>query len=327
MNRFWFVTFLLVSVCASVSAQSTARQDSLINMGRVWRDANNYVMAIDQFLRAGGDEAEYEVALTHYTMGKIAMAISECKAIVQRDNAFSIDAEVLIGLCRERQGYERVAKRIYRRMTEKGSAMAAYYYARMMQRKGRLDEAEEMAQKSILIDNCIPEVHFLLSTIMAQKCERYKAMMPLYFFLIVNNDENNQRLAYSNLIRLWRRSASTMNILKKDLKKDEMTIRIENYIESIATSDSIANLDGREQIEALLKNTDGLINFLLNETENNLDFWQVVYADFFVKLAPRNFIKPYVYYISDASHHAAVLEYVAQDEFLFNEFRLWMSAQ
>ena len=327
MKRFWSVVFLFVVCLVDSHSQSTARQDSLIYLGRVWREARNYNMAIDQFLRAGGDEAEYEIALTHYNMGKVSTALSESKAIVERDNAFSLDANLLIGLCRERQGFERAAKRIYKKLAEKGSAMAAYYYASMMQRKGHLDEAEKMCQRSILIDNGIPEAHYLLSVIEVQKSERYKAMMSLYFYLLINNDENNQRMAYSNLIRLWRRSAKALEIIKTDKKSDKMTAAIEKHIDGLATSDSISNLEGREQIEALIKDTDSLMRFLLSSTEDNLDFWQIAYADFFVKMVPRNFIKPYVYYISDASHHAEVLDYVAQDEYLFNEFRLWMEAQ
>lgn len=311
-----------------VAAQTTAYQDSLIELGKTWRSSKNYVIALDQFLKAGGDEAEYEIALTHYYMGKIAMSLSECKTIVAKDNAYSMDANVLMGLCRERQGFDRAAKRIYKKMVGQGSARAAYYYAVMMQKKGHLADAEEMVQKSIRLDKGIPESHFLLSTIMAQKSERFKAMLPLYYYLLINDDEDNQRVAYANLIRLWRRSAKALEILKDSKRQpDKFNDGVERYIEQLATSDSIAQMNGEEQIEALRERTYELMKHLLEVSEENLDFWQVTYTDFFVKLVPRNFVEPYVYYISDVTHHAIVLDYVARNEYLFNEFRLWMEAQ
>lgn len=313
---------------AEASAQQTTERDSLLELGRTWRSSKNYTLAIEQFLRAGGDEAEYEIALTHYYMGKIPMALSETKQIVKRDNVFYKDAMVLMGLCRERQGLDRAAKRIYKKMIEDGSAWAAYYYAAMMQRQGHLDKAEEMVQKSIRLDKGIPESHFLLSTIMAQKSERFKAMLPLYYYLLINDDEDNQRLAYANLIRLWRRSAKAIEILRSQKRKaDKFNDQVELLIDRLATSDSIAQMKGKEQIDELKAKTQSLMAYLLDSSEDNLDFWQVTYTDFFVKLVPRNFLEPYVYHISDATHHPVVLDYVAQNEYLFNEFRLWMEAQ
>lgn len=320
-------TALLLLIATLVAAQSTTRQDSLLNIGRMWRDNHNFEMAIDQFLRAGGDEAEYEMALTHYYMGKISMALSESKSIAKRGNNFSLDAEVLTALCRESQGFERAAIRIYKNATAQGSSRAAYHYAAMLLRKGHRDEAEQWAQKSIMLNKNNADAHLLLATVMTEKNERFKSMMPIYYFLLINNDEEKQRLAYRQLISLWRESAKAINLIKTCKVPDPFNDAINRQIEQWTTSDSIAKVPAKEQITMLCQQTERLFRYLLETSELNLDFWQVTYTDFFVKFVTRNFVTPYVYYIADAEHHADVLVWTSSETYLFNEFRLWMEAQ
>ena len=323
-----YITIVALMASVAVVAQNTAREDSLIDVGRMWRDNKNYSLALDNFMMAGCEESQYEIAATHYMMGKVGQALSECKSIIDADGKYALDAEVLTGLCREKQGFERAAKHIYKKLvSEKNSARAAYHYAAMLMRKGHLDDAEAMVQKSILIDKASPESHYLLASIEALKSNRFKTMLPLYYFLLINTDEDAQRQAYTQLVSLWRRSAQAMQLIKSKRDVDPFNDDVDAHINQWATSDSIAHLSGQEAIEALCGRTDMLLQYLQENSENNLDFWQVAYSDFLVTLVPRNFVRPYVYYISDAKYHAEVLQWVSEEEYLFNEFRLWMEAQ
>ena len=271
--------------------------------------------------QTSSDSARYEQAYHLYEVGRIHDAVTLAKQIPTEKG------RLLVALCRERQGFDRAAARIYKKLIADGNAMAAYYYAAKLFRGGHLDKAEQTVQQSITLDRNIPESHLLLASIMATKGERYKAMLPLYYFLLINDNTDNQRLAHRQLVVLWRKSAKVIRMINTQTEQTDFDLNTERYIDSIATSDSIASLEGSEAIAELSRLTQLLLAHLLDTSEENLDFWQVTYTDFLVKLVPRNFVEPYVRYISDATYHPQVLAWINDNQHLFNEFRLWMTAQ
>lgn len=322
----------MLSAIASATAAQTESADSIIAQARYWRDMDNHDMAVKILapLTQGAninETAVYELALTRFEQGKTSLAMSESKRLTYNDCLLYTDAMLLVAACRERQGFDRAAVRIYKKLIRTNSAAAANQYATMLHRKGRNGQAEEMARKSISIDKNVPQAHLLLADIMISKGERYKAMLSLYYFLLINDNAESQRVAYKQLVSLWRRSAQAIEVLKHPAKGEKFNAGVEQQIKTWATNDSIAHLEGIEAIEALHNKTTLLFDYLLQTSEQNLDFWQVTYTDFLVTLQPRNFTLPYIYYISDATYHPQVLAWVNENMHLFNEFRLWMEAQ
>ncbi len=274
------------------------------------------------------DSIDYDLAMLHYNTGKMSLCVAECRALIKGGGYYADDARVLLAMCRDSQGFYRVARRMYRKLVAQDNASAAYHYGSMLARRGHLDEAERMFQKAIIGDKSNAQAHLHLASVMATQGERFKAMLPLYYFLLVNNDEEKQIIAYNQLISLWRHSAQAMNLIKSSRKNDTFNDEVDKQISMWVTSDSITHLDAKAQIAKLAEYTNQLFGYLLNCSEKNLDFWQVAYTDFFVTLVPRNFTTPYVYHISSAAHKPEVLEWLAGGNGdLFNEFRLWMEAQ
>lgn len=274
------------------------------------------------------DSVDFDLAMLHYNTGKISLCVSECKRIIKSESYYTDDARVLLAKCRDTQGFYRVARHQYRKLVAEGNAEAAYYYGAMLVRRGHYAEAENMLQKAIIGNKNNADAHLMLAMIEANQGQRFKAIMPLYYFMLINTNEEKQIMAYNRLLSLWRQSAKALVMIKDKKQSDTFNDATDAAISTWATSDSIINLKGKAQIEKLNQYTNQLFGYLLSHSEQNLDFWQVAYTDFFVTLVPRNFVESYVYYISDAAHHAEVLEWIAGAEGnLFNEFRLWMEAQ
>lgn len=274
------------------------------------------------------EETHYEQAKSLFDQMKIALCVEECKGLIKNNGRLVEDAQVLLALCRETQGFDRAAIHLYKKLEKKESATGIFHYGVMMSKKGHLKEAEALFQKCISLDRTMTEAHLYLSNIMLTQGYRFEAMMPLYYTLLISTDKNQQSMAYEQLLRLWRRSAQALDLLHNNKNTTRAFNRsIDQYISTLTTSDSILVLNGKEQIELLNSYTSKLFNHLLETSEENLDFYQIYYTDFFVTLSPRNFVTPYVYYISDVKHHAAVLEWINANGYLFNEFRLWMEAQ
>ncbi len=274
------------------------------------------------------EETHYKQAMSLFEQSKIAHCVEECKGLLRHEGKRAEDAQVLLALCREIQGFDRAAIYHYKQLLKKRSATGAFHYGVMMEKKGRLKEAEELFQKSVIFDRTLTEAHLHLSNVMLIQGYRFKAMMPLYYALLISNDAKNSIHAYGQLVGLWRRSAQAIDIFnRRKSDGDAFNAEMDKYIATIATSDSISTMEGSEQIKKLHENTSKLFSHLLEVSEENLDFYQVYYSDFFVTLVPRNFVEPYVYYIADSKYHPAVLEWVNDNSYLFNEFRLWMEAQ
>lgn len=274
------------------------------------------------FAQSMSNDERYDIAYNHYINGRIDMALNEARLID------TPDGELLVALCREQQGFDRAAIRIYKKLiNEYNNPMAAYYYAAKLYKGGHYDDALKMIQKSILLDKNIPESHKLLASIMVVKGERYKAMLSLYYFLLINDNPDNQIIVYNQLISLWRQSAQHINILQKKRNLSKFDIATEAFVSSVANNDSIYNLEGQQAIEALADKTKQFFEYLANNSEDNLDFWQMAYTEFFIMLVPRNYIEPFVYYISDKTYHSQVLLWINDNKILFNEFSLWMEAQ
>ncbi len=321
-------------LCSALACHATtaAEADSLMESARSWRRLGNLDHALYLFSQVPGDEATYEVAVTQYLLGQNSSSIATCRRIIDKDNEYSLDARVLMGQCRQQQGFDLAAKHIYKKAIADGSSNAASKYAQMMYRKGHLSEAQDLAQQAISLNESNAEAHLTLAAAMANQGKRFEAMMPLYYYLLIASSDDDREIAYTQLISLWRRSSKTLVWLQSDEEKKEMAKEgfcktVNDRIDSWTTSDSIAHATGTEAIELLLQQTNRLFNYLLDHSENNLDFWQLHYSDFFVRLVPRNFTEPFVYFISSTRYNTEVLTYIASNPVLFNEFRLWMEAQ
>lgn len=325
MNKRTILSILFALIGFANAAALTANTDSLIAVARQWRDMGDYVRSLDALAHLNTDEARYETAYTHYLMGKTSQALAEGKALI--NSSCRHDALILTALCREKQGFDKAAIRIYKSLIKEESAVAALRYASVLYRKGKDEQTVQMLQKAISIDRSMPEAHFMLAGIMANKGERFKAMMPLYYYLLISDDKETSQTAHKQLVSLWKKSARVIDILKRGSAADPFNDAIDRQIATWATSDSIAHLSGNALVTALLHRTDSLLSYLADTSADNLDFWQITYTDFFLKLKPRGYVEPFVYYISGAACRTDVMQWIEAHNALFNEFCLWMEAQ
>ncbi|MBE6339323.1 MAG: hypothetical protein E7069_01115 [Bacteroidales bacterium] len=325
-NKLFILSVLCICMYVHTYAQMSIR-DSLMQTGRNWREMGNNGAAINEFMKVGDDEGDYEIAATHYAMGQIALALSECKAIIKRDNLMVDEAYLLMAACREVQGFDRAAKHIYKKLVKNGNAMAAYKYAAFLSRGGHNTKAVALLQTAISRDRTIAEAHLLLATLLANQGERFKAMMPLYYYLLINNDEATQLTAYKQLTLLWKKSANVMQMLRMNHQADPFNDDVDKQIAQWAVSDSIGSDDAFVAVPLLAEQTKRLFSHLRSQGELNLDFWQVYYSDFFALIDERNYTEAYVHYISDTRFHSYCLLWINNHAREFDEFRLWMEAQ
>lgn len=328
MKRILTILAVLTATMAHAQQSAEARRDSLIHDAHTWTAMGNADHALHLLTLAGGDEAQFEIASLLYNQNRYSEAISECKKLIEAGGDYALDARVLMGQCRRAQGYDFAAKRIFKKALADGSSNAALEMAHMLYAKGRLTEAEHYAQQAIQLNVGNAEAHFTLASVMESRGLRFEAMMPLYYYLLISDNDAQRDLAYRLLTHLWCRSSTYVDLLHRGRPSTSaFNDAVNRQIDSWTTDDSPARAQGVEAIEKVYALTDSLFRHLLQNSENNLDFWQLTYTDFMVKLVSRNFVRPMAYHIASQTYKAEVLAYTAQDTYLYNEFSLWMEAQ
>ena len=328
MMRNILTSMALIAISTAASAQQSAAQtDSLMARAARWRDAANYTEAINLYSQVKTDEASLATADTYLEMGNVVAALDRAKAL-QRDEAFALkdDARLIEARCRQRQGYDRAARRIYAKLTRQGHAEAAFYYADMMSQKGHFSIASSLCQTAIAKKPALTPAHLLLAQSEAALGHRYQTLLPLMRYLLTASDDGRAQNA-DLLAQLWRKGWGGLDPLAKRTPEEPYSQQVEAAIDSLIAAIPTSGGSPADLIENIAERTDSLAAFLRATGEEDLDFFQVAYADFLIEAHVRGFIRPMVYFFFTSLYHAEVLTWLSENAGYFNEFRLWVEGR
>ncbi|MGV8827099.1 MAG: tetratricopeptide repeat protein [Breznakibacter sp.] len=325
------VSFLLLGTL--IQSQNTL-VDSLIDQAVAWREKGNAELALRELdplvvAKDASERALYELALTHMQLEHYTLAIGPAKRVLSLKGAHRVDAALVLGQCYVARGEYKRAQRLFKSLSDVAlvDERIPYQCAVLYLKMGQHDAAEAEVQKAILLNRTFVDAHLLLSNIMLEKGERIKAMLPLYYYLLLDNDGENGALAGKQLIQLWKFSSGrVLGMLNRGSSKD-LYHQAGQYINTISTDDSISTLQGSAAISLLSQHTTRLFGFFKEHSGDNFDFYQLVYIDFFTELHTKGYVEPMVYFISNAQWHPQVLEWIAGNGQKFNEFRVWMESR
>lgn len=332
-----FFRFLLLmsflSLGTLIHAQNTF-VDSLIDRAVAWRNNGNAELALRELdalvvTKDVSERALYELALTHMQLNHFTLAIAPAKRVVAMKGAHRVDAALVLAQCYVARGEYKRAERLFKTLNDvaKSDERIPYHLGALYLKMGQHEAAEAEVQKAILLNRGFVDAHLLLSNILLEKGERIKAMLALYYYLLLNNDGGEAELAATQLTQLWKFSSGRVLAMLNPAASKGLYVDASRYINTISPNDSIATLQGAGAISLLNEHTAELFQFFSEHSGQNFDFYQLVYLDFFTELHNKGYVEPYVYFISDALWHAQVLEWIAGNGQKFNEFRMWMESR
>ncbi len=344
------LTILTLSLATSALSQSLtqAERDSLMDVAYQRRAVGAYTQALDIYGHLGGNRARLERAETYLelgieqtdsrplspaemgygTYGKAhnftELALQEAK-IMQKDATFPYqdEARLIEGRARNAQGFTTKAKRIYKKLAEKGNAEAMFYLSKQLYAEGHLQEAEYYAQKAIIKDPLLTPAHRLLSTIELSMGHRYQALLPIYRYLLTASDAGREE-SITQLRSLWRNEPWQFQLLGKRTDEEPYSEKMEKKIDEICAQFGDQPTEATAIIEQISQKTDSLLAHMRDTGEENLDFWQIAYADFLIEVHARGYVRALTYFIFDPVYNTQVLAWLADNTAYFNEFRMWM---
>lgn len=318
------VIIIFLSLLSLSAFAQNARRDSLIHMGRALRNARMEVEAMRYFTEAGGDLGRYEMALTRYSLGEYHASIEICKELIKHESLLTDDANLLIARIRDAQGLKRIARLKYNKLVKKGNADAAFYFALMQHRSGHNNMAVDLLQKSIRLNKANVDAHVLLAQILIDNGQRYLAMLPLMYSLLLPNDTADIRTNARTLESLW--SSNSDMVRQLHLSHLPYVSPATNAVE-----DHISNwnrtINCPKDSPRLLCMLPLLLEYLQLNQSSDLDWWQIVYADFFVSIREAGFEQPFLYLICTSLNPALSRNWVENHEADYAEFLTWLSFQ
>lgn len=320
----YVITFFLATIISIVASAQSSRRDSLLIMGRSLRDAKMYVEAINAFSDAGGDAGRIEIAQTRFEIGEFRKALDICDALIKNESIFSDDAKLLIARTREAQGLHRIANSKYRKLVKAGNVKASYYYALMKHRTGQNASAVELLQHSISHNKANVNAHIILSDIMINNGQRYLAMLPIMYTLLLSSD--------TKTIREYQTQLETLLSSKSQLINRLYTRPLPYVTNNIQKTDAmitswIEDTDNPNNEPHLLYILPKLLDYMKDRQTDNIDWWQIMYADFFTSICEAGYQEAFLHHLCSTLEPDKTRQWIEAHEGQYAEFLTWLSFQ
>ncbi|MCU4164468.1 tetratricopeptide repeat protein [Carboxylicivirga caseinilyticus] len=334
--------FLLIVLCQLIFWVGFAQNDEvekLIDQGVALQNHGLYHDAISKYNQALAKDknnlrAQYEMSYSYLELENYDKAIYYSFEVVRKKTSHYLDACMVYGAALDYSGKAKGAIRFYRKViSEYPNEYLLYYNLGLSYYKNNeTEEAEKCVEKAIQLNKLHMSSHLLLSSIMQAKGERLKSMLPLYYFLLFEQDSKRSVDAYNQLQNLWTLSAihkgNTVAIsVGLNPSKAGMSA-LELGVGTIAAGYLMDEKDlDSEPYLKMAEQTQDLFTLMKEVDVADLDFFALTYIDFFKMLTTNEHEYVYSYYISNCAYKEKVLAWLTENNGDFSKFMEWMELQ
>ncbi|WP_339863718.1 tetratricopeptide repeat protein [uncultured Algoriphagus sp.] len=331
---------LLLSISLIFILNSTFAQNQkvqkLILQGIEFHDYGEYKKAIETYKKAlkideNSSLANYEIALSYIAANDYENSISHSRKVIELNEDHLMEAYVLWGNALDMDGKPQKAIKVYEiAMQEFDNHLLNYNYAVTCMNVDEINKAYDALLAGISIFPSHGSSHLLLSQIMAMKESRIQAIIPLYFFLLLEPNSNRSVKEYQKL-----REFLSQGISKSSSNDFDINIAIseggdsdfdaaELMVSLSAVSGSLEGNEEKSELELFSEQNELIFKILGELKEENTGLWWDFYVTFFSDLANSGLTKPFSYYISQSSS-PEVEDWLNNHEEEFKKFMDWVN--
>lgn len=307
--------------------------ETLVSQGIEYHDKGDYKKAIEIYKKAlkldpNSSLANYEISFSYFSDNDFENAEKYSKKVIDMNNGNLLAAYITYGSSIDMLGRKKEAILAYETAMKDFSHYLLYYnHALTCFSDGQADKAYESVIKAIQMNPSHASSHLILSKIMESKGSRAKAMLPLYYFLLLEPTSPRASKEYETLLNyidygVTQDSEKNINV-KVPITSDS---EFEAAEMSLSLSKASNNFDeNREKpvLELFSENSDTFFKVLGEIKKDNTGFWWDFYVSFFSDIASNNFTKPFCYYIS-LSQKEAPIKWLNDNKNEFEKFSDWL---
>ena len=338
---------LLVAVGVFLQVKSQNKDfETIISRGVADYESGKYESALSWFNQAykldrSSDLACYELALTYLALKDDQSAALYSSKVIDKGGEYVEDAYLINGSAWENLGRTEKARRIYKEALKKypDNYLLHYDMALSFFNARKYDKALEHVVNAIEIYPAHASSHLLLAYVSFENGERVQSMLPLYYFLLLEQDSDRSLTAYNMLSSLWnqgvrQKGQRDIQLVKSgykynDFASAELAVSMINAGASVSDSLNVENMpETRNSLLAkFVSNSKVLFKILEEESVGKNGFWWDFYGVFFAKVERNDLSESLSYFISACRFNDDVLLWMSDNHKEFQRFTNWMEVQ
>jgi tetratricopeptide (TPR) repeat protein len=308
--------------------------ENLVQKGIEFHDKREYKKAIEFYQKAlsidpNSSIANYEIAFSYFADKDYKNAEIYSKKVIDLKKDNLLGAYITYGNALDMQGQTKKAIESYEKaMKDFDNYLLYYNYSITCFNSGETDKAYNATIKAINNNSSHASSHLILSKIMEKKGSRIKAMLPLYFFLLLEPNSSRSAIEYQTLKKyidqgVSQTSEKNINIVVP-MDEDPDFGTAEMMISLSKASNSMEENKGKSDLELFAENNDQLFKILGELKKDNSGFWWDFYVPFYYEMASNDLTKAFSYYIS-LSKGEEVNKWIEENNVEFEKFKNWIS--
>jgi len=327
------LVLVVISIFTLTGYCQNSEIENLIQQGIKLHDNGKYEEAIDIYKKAlsinpNSSLANYEIALSYQSEKDYKNAEKFSKKVLDLNNGHILPGYVAYANALDMQGESKKAIKAYEKAIKKFDHYLLYYnYGYTCFNQGEIKKAYNAAINAINNNPSHGSSHLLLSKIMAKKGDRVKAMLPIYFFLLIEPNSARAKIEYQTLRSyidrgVTRTSEKNIDVLIP-MNDDSDFGAAEMMISLAKASNSMEENKDKNELQLFSDNNELIFKVLGELKKDNTGFWWDFYVTLFYDLANENLTEIYSYYISLSMGEQAV-NWVDEHNDDFEKFKHWL---
>jgi tetratricopeptide (TPR) repeat protein len=270
----------------------------------------------------------YEIALSYISAGKYIEAEYHGRKVLELNSDHLLEGHIALGNALDLQKKSKEAIEVYEEGMKKFSHYMLFYnHAVACFDQNELDKAYDSAINAILDNSGHSSSHLVLSQVMEKKGSRVKAMLPLYFFLLIEPNSERASVEYQRL-----RNLLDYGVTREDPNKINVSVPMsdddfgpaEMMISLIKSSENLEENQGKSDLDLFAYQNDKIFSILGEIKKENTGFWWDYYVTFFSDIAINNYSTTFSYYISLSSGDESI-SWLENNQDQLDKFSKWLS--
>ncbi|MEZ4722836.1 MAG: hypothetical protein R2813_13265 [Flavobacteriales bacterium] len=252
----------------------------------------------------------YEMALSHYYLGERLKAEDFALQASKTSSETGMQAYILLGSIYDESGKPKKSINIYEKaIKEYGDYYLLWFnmgVTAMSMKDYDLAGEAFMHSANNRLDHA--NSHYALGSVMQIQSRRVEAMIPIYFFLLLEANTDRSVQAFTTLNDLWKQGVSSsesgvsIDLNEATIKSRDPFGPAETLVSLIQAHELSVENEGKTEFELYVEKLDRLFS-LLPELDfgKRHDFYTQYYIPFFGTIAESEYMETFVYYITQSS--------------------------
>ncbi len=314
----------------------------IINNAKVARNSGDIEAAIKWLKQAhkmdkSSDEVMFLLADSYFDNRDYDNALIYSNKVIAKGQEYRQDCYEIAGNCWDKKLRFERAEKVYKEGLSEfpDDLHLQYNLANSYYKAKKYDAAEIEVAKVINIDPGYGEAHLLLAYVNYDRGERIRAMLPLYYYLLIKQDDERAEGVYDFLNMLWsqgirtkaQRSQKAYNSGLEISFFDQLECQLAEFEKNYVVNDSSYDKKENLNILKLAHNTEALFQICSANLESDYDLWWQRYMGLYNRVYSKNYVECLCNFIASCKYEQDVLYWLSLNHAKFNGFVNWMEIE